>query len=112
MTDYISIYITCATWAEAQKIAEALVIDGLAACANIGGEIQSVYVWDGEQESNTETPLIIKTRADLFAAVEARVKTLHSAAVPCIVAWQIVAGNQDYLSWLKTNTKDPRQFDN
>lgn len=41
------LYVTAASMNEAKTIAKALVTDRLVACANIIGDIQSVYWWDG-----------------------------------------------------------------
>jgi periplasmic divalent cation tolerance protein len=35
-----------------------------------------------------------------------RVKALHSAAVPEVIALPIVAGSRDYLDWVKDATKE------
>jgi len=102
--DAISVYIVAADAAEAERIAEALVHDRLAACVNILGNIRSVYRWQGAVERADEIALIAKTRVDLFDALAARVRTLHSYDTPAIVAWPIVAGDAAYLDWIRAET--------
>ena len=101
----ISVYITAPTDAEAHTIAEALVKERLAACANILAPMRSIYHWQGRVEEEVETALIIKTREELFSAVEARVRELHSYDTPCIVALPIHLGYQPYLDWILEETK-------
>jgi periplasmic divalent cation tolerance protein len=102
--DAISVYVVCADMAEADRIAEALIQDRLAACVNILGAIRSVYRWQGAIERADEIALIAKTRADLFDALAARVRALHSYDTPAIVAWANVAGDAAYLDWIRTET--------
>ena len=46
--------------------------NGLAACATSIPAVQSIYHWQGQIESSTETLLLIKTGPDQLAALEAR----------------------------------------
>jgi len=103
---YIMIYVTAVTRAEAEAIAEALVREKLAACVNVLGTVQSTYRWRGQVEKADETALIAKTRAELFDEVRDRVKALHSYDVPCIVAYPMAAGYGPYLDWIKAETGD------
>lgn len=101
----VFIYVTTPSEAEARKIAEAVVTDRLAACANIIPGMKSIYHWEGKMEEAQETVVILKTRASLFQAVEARVKELHKYTAPCIVALPVAAGSPPYLDWLMAETK-------
>ena len=99
------LYITAASRDEAEKIASTLVEERLAACANILGEISSVYWWQGKLTKDREVALTLKTRADLVDTAIARVNALHSYTVPCVVALPLLAGNPDYFAWLAQETK-------
>lgn len=101
------LYITAGSRDEAKKIGRALVEGRLAACANIIDGMDSVYWWEGKLTEDREAVLIVKTRAELVAAVTARVKALHSYTVPCVVALPILDGNPDYLAWLAAETAAP-----
>ncbi|HEU0118359.1 MAG TPA: divalent-cation tolerance protein CutA [Alphaproteobacteria bacterium] len=105
MTDFISIHITTSSVAEAEKIAHALVEEKLAACANIVPGVKSIYRWKDKVEAGDEVYLLVKTRAELFGAVEAKVKDLHSYECPCIVALPITDGHQPFLDWLAESTQ-------
>lgn len=101
------LYITASSRDEAKKIGRALVEARLAACANVIDGMESTYWWEGKLAEDREAVLIVKTRADLVAAVTARVKALHGYSVPCVVALPILDGNPDYLDWIAAETANP-----
>lgn len=107
MTDFVTVYVTTADADEAAKIGRALVQARLAACANIIDGLTSIYMWDGDIEESDETALLLKTRASLMPEVTAWIKKLHGYSCPCIVAWPIEQGNQDYLDWIERETREP-----
>lgn len=102
--DAISVYVVAANDAEADRIAEALVAERLAACVNILGPMRSVYRWQGAVERADEVALIVKTTRTLFDQVSARIRVLHSYETPAIVAWPIIEGDQAYLDWIAAET--------
>jgi len=97
---YLLIYCTCPDRAMAERIAEALVADRLAACVNIVPGITSVYRWQGEVQHDSELLLLIKTRDECYPALEARIRELHSYEVPEIIAVPLQRGSESYLAWL------------
>lgn len=99
------VYVTAPSVEEARKIALALVEERLAACANILPGMSSVYHWKGNIEQAEECVLILKTRADLFAALEKRVCELHSYETPCVTALPVLEGNKGYLDWIAAETR-------
>jgi periplasmic divalent cation tolerance protein len=98
------LYVTAGSRDEAKKIGRALVEERLAACANVIDGMESVYWWQGKLAEDREAVLIVKTRAELVDGVIARVKSLHSYSVPCVVALPILTGNPAYLEWLAAET--------
>ena len=106
MQEFIIVYVTAGSPAEGERLARALVDERLAACVNRIATVQSVYRWEGKLEQSEEQLLIIKTQKRLFAALEKRVRELHSYSVPEIVALPIIEGSQDYLRWLGDQTND------
>jgi len=100
MYEFIVVLVTAGSSAEGERLARSLVEERLAACVNRISAVQSVYRWQGEVEQSTEELLVIKTRADLFAALEKRVRELHSYSVPEVIALPIVSGSENYLRWL------------
>ena len=103
-----TVYVTTGTYEEAHKIARSVVVERLAACANILGSISSVYLWQGEICENPEIALIIKTRTELINPLTERIKFLHSYDCPCITVFGIVDGNLDYIKWIERETCHPK----
>lgn len=103
------VYMTMASVEQAQKIGRVLVEERLAACVNILSPMQSIYRWEGKIVEDTEAVLVAKSRDGLIDRLTARVKDLHSYAVPCVVALPIVQGNADYLRWIAAETAPPAQ---
>jgi periplasmic divalent cation tolerance protein len=104
MSDAFFIYVTAGSVEEAERIGRALVAERLAACANILPGMRSIYWWDGKMEEASEAVLVLKSVHKNLEALTARVKALHSYAVPCVVALPIEAGNEDYLRWIATES--------
>jgi periplasmic divalent cation tolerance protein len=101
--------VTCADGAQAETIARALVDRRLAACVHIMPPHKSVYRWQGKAHEGAETNILIKTRAALFAEVEAAVMALHSYDVPCIVSWEAAQGHAPFMAWVDGQTEDPQR---
>jgi len=103
VTGAIVVQTTTATPEAAERLAEALVGEGLAACVQIA-PIRSRYVWKGAVQREDEQLLLIKTREALFEAVHARIRALHAYETPEIIATSVAAGDADYLTWLAAAT--------
>jgi periplasmic divalent cation tolerance protein len=102
--DFVVVLVTAGNPDEAAAIGRALVEERLAACVNVLGPIRSIYRWQGSIEDATEQLLVVKARAADFAALEARVRALHSYEVPEILALPLRAGSAAYLAWLADAT--------
>jgi len=100
MKSYIQISTTTETKEQAQKIAQYLVEQKLAACVQVTGPIESLYRWKGKIETANEWLCLIKTREDLFDKVETAIKKLHSYETPEIIAVPILKGSKEYLHWI------------
>ncbi|KXB29641.1 MULTISPECIES: divalent-cation tolerance protein CutA [Dechloromonas] len=88
----------------ANAIALAVVEAGLAACVNILPRVQSIYRWQGKVESATEIPLLIKSTAALYPALQAAIAQRHPYDVPEIIALPITRGLPAYLNWVAAET--------
>ncbi|MHB1358155.1 MAG: divalent-cation tolerance protein CutA [Rhodocyclaceae bacterium] len=86
--------------ASAHSLATALIEAKLAACVNILAPCRSVYRWQGRIEDAAEVPLLIKTTAERYAALEAAIRAQHPYELPEIIAVPIERGLPDYLSWV------------
>lgn len=97
------VYCTCPDPA-AERIAETVVDERLAACVNLVPGLTSVYRWQGQIQRDAEVLLIIKTRSTVYPLLEARIRELHPYEVPEIIALPIQAGSAAYLNWIADNT--------
>ncbi|MBF2046046.1 MAG: divalent-cation tolerance protein CutA [Leptolyngbya sp. IPPAS B-1204] len=93
------VFVTAASQAEAETLADALVEAKLAACVSVL-PIRSVYTWKGEVCREQEWQLLIKTDLNRFADLEAKIRAIHSYETPEIIAIPLVAGSQPYLDWM------------
>lgn len=100
-SEFVVVYITAPSESEAERIAGALVEERLAPCVNVVPQVLSTYSWEGKIQTDRELLLIVKTRADLFSRLEARVLELHCYEVPEIICLPIVKGSDKYVKWMK-----------
>lgn len=100
----LDVWINCPSDEVAHQISEALVAERLAACTNTFSTIQSAFHWKGKVERETEVPLLVKTRDELFDAVCERVRALHPYETPGIMAVGIKHVNRDYADWVFEET--------
>lgn len=98
------LYIVCADRQQAETISRDLLAARLIACVNLH-PISSIYCWQGQQTADNEVVLLAKTLNDvgLIAAIEGRVRELHSYEVPCIMQLPVQHVNADYLRWIQEN---------
>lgn len=100
MRKYIQILTTTPDQDTAEKLANTLVDEALAACVQIVGPVKSIYRWKGKKESADEYLCQIKTQFELYEKVEDRIVKLHPYEVPEIIAFVIEKGYDKYLDWL------------
>jgi periplasmic divalent cation tolerance protein len=91
---------TVSSLEEAERIADSLVEQRLAACVNLLPGIKSVYRWQNAIEKAAEILLVIKTSAEKLPALETAVHELHPYDVPEFVTINIESGSAGYLRWL------------
>jgi len=90
--------------ASAQALAALLVEQRLAACVSILAPARAIYRWQGKVETAEEVPLLIKTLAARYDALEAAIKAHHPYELPEIVAIPIACGLPGYLAWIEAET--------
>jgi len=105
MADHIQVLTTTETKVDAQAIANALIERRLAGCVQIIGPITSTYRWEGKIETAEEWLCVIKSRADLYEALEEAIRDVHPYDVPEILAVPVTAGSKDYLDWLDSELR-------
>jgi periplasmic divalent cation tolerance protein len=104
MTDFIQVMTAIGSKEDAQKVANAIVEQRLAACVQIIGPITSTYWWQGAIETAEEWVCLIKTRQDLYERVEQAIRENHPYDEPEILALPVLAGSKSYLQWIVSET--------
>jgi len=94
------VYMTAGNTEEAKKIGKELVSAGLAACVNILDNMNSIYIWDGQLQEDSEVVMIAKTTENRVPQLVEKVKSLHSYDCPCIVSLPVLSGNPAFLDWI------------
>jgi periplasmic divalent cation tolerance protein len=77
----------------------------MAACINILPRMTSIYSWKGKIEEGQEHLLMIKTRAERYAAIEQAIRAQHPYELPEIIATPISHGLPEYLNWIDENSQ-------
>ncbi len=108
-SDVLVVLSTFGSLEEARAVCRQLVEERLAACANLVPVVESIYRWHGAVESASETMAILKTTAQGFVILEARLRALHSYEVPEIVALPVHGGAEAYLRWVGENVGAARR---
>ena len=103
-TDFVIVLTTLPADGDAAAFASTLVEERLAACVNIGGEMQSVYRWEGQIEEDQERQVTIKTSRASVARLWERVRELHPYEVPEFLVLPVVDGSDMYLNWIRNST--------
>ncbi|HLI68381.1 MAG TPA: divalent-cation tolerance protein CutA [Ktedonobacteraceae bacterium] len=106
MSEIIEIHTTIDSRDAAQKLAEAVVSKRLAACAQVSGPIMSIYWWQGKIERDQEWLCVMKTRRELYPAVEQAIREAHPYDEPEILAYPMIAGSNGYLAWVERETQE------
>jgi len=104
MEPAIQVVTTAERREDAERIAGLLVEKRLAACVQIVGPVLSIYRWKENIERAEEWQCHIKTRAGLYADVEAAIKAVHPYETPEIIALPVLRGSREYLAWLHAQT--------
>ena len=84
----------------ARKIADALVLERLAACVSVVPGVASTYRWKGKTRHDREVLLVIKSRASLAVRLRKRIVELHPYEVPEILHLPVAGGAASYLKWV------------
>ncbi len=90
--------------AAAERLAGALIEKRVAACVNILAPCRSVYRWKGAVQHDEEHPMLIKTTAERYAALEQAIRAGHPYELPEIIAVPVERGLAAYLDWVSSET--------
>ena len=89
----------------ANHIADMLVTEKLAACANLLPAIHSIYRWKEKVETAGEVMVFFKTTEGRLAAFQEKLRSVHPYEVPELICIKIDRGSPDYLRWVIDNCR-------
>jgi len=107
MSNYIQVVTTIDSQEAADRIAEAVLAQRLAACVQIS-PCRSMYHWQGKVETAAEFLCVMKSRSDLLAELEEIVADVHGYEVPELVATEVLWCGKAYEGWLNRELRPPR----
>ena len=91
--------------AAAERLADLLIAQKVAACVNILAPCRSVYRWKDAVQHDEEHPMLIKTTLERYPALEQALRSSHPYELPEIIAVPIERGLPAYLDWVAAETK-------
>ena len=103
--DIIVIYCTVPDKKTAEKIAQVLVKEKLAACVSIVDKVQSFFSWDGNLCNEKELLLMIKTKRANYDKIRFIIEEQHPYNVPEVIALPVVNCSEEYMRWLVHETE-------
>ena len=104
MDQPLFVYTTFPDEETAQRIAGILVEESLCACVNLLPGMRAVYRHEGAVAQGMEIAAIVKTRAGLAEAVEARIREEHPYDTPVLFRIEVSAADAATRAWLMAGT--------
>ena len=108
MTGFIEVRTTTSTVEDARMIADTLMEKRIAACIQIIGPMESIYVWEGSRHRDDEYLLLIKTSLELYPQVRVEIEGVHPYDVPEIISMPITGSSGPYLAWMEDSLTENR----
>ncbi|MFU9036877.1 MULTISPECIES: divalent-cation tolerance protein CutA [Streptomyces] len=88
----------------AERLARGAIEGRLAACAQVGAPVTSVYRWRDAVETSQEWQVLFKTSQVRYPELERYLLQAHDYETPEIIATPITRGGAGYLSWVAEET--------
>lgn len=105
MSDILLVITNLPDAQSAEKLAQLIIKARAAACVNQLAPCSSTYRWQGNIETTTEVPLLIKTTKAAYQRLEKLIHEEHPYELPEIISVSIYNGLSAYLDWVSNETK-------
>ena len=99
------LYVTFPTEKEARTITQELLSKHLIACANILGQMTSLYRWNGEIEESQEVAVIFKTTSPKVQELIDTLQILHSYDTPAILEIPVGKSATPFCAWVQNEVQ-------
>ena len=94
------VYVTVKDKDEGLFIAQKVVEKRLAACANLHPQIESIFNYQNQIQTQNEAVLFFKTTAQAYDKLEKFILEIHSYDDPCVLKLPIEGGAADFMNWI------------
>lgn len=84
----------------AREVARTLLSEKLIACANLIGEVESIFQWEEEIAEGKEVAVLFKTTSERLDRLTVRLGELHPYDTPAVLGWHCDASLPATLEWL------------
>lgn len=105
MTDYLQVSTTADSREAAMGLVRSMVRARLAASGQVLGPVHSVFWHGGELGEGEEWQVLLRTTAERYPELEARLRDEHQWTNPEITFTRIDGGAAPYLEWLGATTE-------
>jgi periplasmic divalent cation tolerance protein len=99
MSQLSLLYSTFPTQEEAIAASQKLLEQRLIACANILGDIQSVYLWKESIENSQEVAVLFKTTSETIPDLMIALQDLHPYDTPAMLEIPLDRVNPSFIQW-------------
>lgn len=103
--DLIVVVTSVGTEEQALDIAHELIRNRQAACVNLLPNVHSIYRWKGRVCDDGEFLLLIKTRANEFAAVRDTIQRINTYELPEVLAYRVDEASPAFARWILQMTE-------
>jgi periplasmic divalent cation tolerance protein len=104
MEGYLQVLTAIDSEEKAHLLQRTILEERAAACVQVVGPVHSAYWWQGEIEEAREWLCLAKTHSSSYQRLESLIKQNHPYETPEIIALPILAANQNYLEWIRSET--------
>lgn len=102
----VQIVTTLGSQADALRLAQQLVEQRLAACAQVAGPLVSLYRWQGKLERAEEWQCTLKTTASRGEAAAKAALAAHPYQQPEILLLPVLGASAGYQQWVAEQVSD------
>lgn len=85
---------------DAERVARALLEEGLVACANIVPNVTAIFRYEGKVQRASEVGALFKTDSRLLEQATLRLAELHPYQTPAICGWTADSAPIETRDWL------------
>jgi periplasmic divalent cation tolerance protein len=84
----------------ARAAAHTLLDEKLVACANILGDVEAIFEWEGERSTGQEIGVLFKTNSALLEQAIQCLADIHPYDTPAILGWHCDSAHAATADWL------------